>query len=726
MKNTACFGLLLLIVLFGDPLIAKIWNGSQFQAAELESAKSPDSQKDEGEHTLSGAGSLESLGPPAEDTQTEAEEMKGLREVTLQEVVVTATRKQALVEDTPASVTIIDSKELEQSALKTVDDVLRSVAGVDIWGSNFDPLGQRAVTVRGVGGGSSQERTLILIDGVPVNDTWSGSVVWNQIAKEDVERVEVVRGPSSSLYGTNAMGGVINIITRLPSIKPFTAKLKGTYGELDTWATYGNVSGRVCDGTYGYYLSGKMAGTDGYVAFRDEIPGATKNTYDIQNLYSQAAWFLDQYSYLRFTGTYFHEEREKGFPFSNLNPGEIFRGNVTYRRDVPNGLSWLGILYGHNEEQTHENDSREHDRLDRLSKYEKPFYGVILQPSFPLAGWNVLTLGTELKFSEATQRDNYVTSTRETETRGRQQYFGVYLQDEATLFSDRLIIIPGARFDYWRSYDGSFTDSNPLGFPVDIDYDSKDWQSFNPKLGVVYHLTKATSFRGSIGTGYRAPSPVELYAQSNYGGTTLVRGNPDLEPEKVFSYEAGVVRKFSDRLDVRLTLYRSRVDDLIDTRLVEFHDPFRIMQKDNISQVIAQGVELETYYRITNELTGYFNYTFNDSTIEEDEVNPDIEGNHLAHSPQNKLNVGLTYDNPKLLTATLVGRFVDHSYDDNENTLKLNSYYTFDLYLSRSIGKHLKLTFDIENILDEEYDIPSFNLYRSSGRLWAASLTMEF
>jgi iron complex outermembrane receptor protein len=660
----------------------------------------------------------------------------GSREVALEDVVVTATRKESLLKDAPASVTVIDAEELEKSALKSVDDVLRSVAGVDVWGSNLDPLGHRAVTVRGVGGGSSQERTLILVNGVPINDSWSGSIAWNQIPKEDVERIEVVRGPASSLYGTHAMGGVINIITKLPPEKQIGATVKGTYGELDTWSTYGSVAGRVCNGAYGYYLSGKKSATDGYLAVREEdlVSNVRKSDYDKDNLFGQFFWFIDPYSYLRFSTTHYREERNREFKLSRMDPLEINKADLTYRRDAPTGLDWLVLIYGHDEDQRHENDDRmTHTFVERITTYDKPFYGFTVQPSMSLTDWNILTAGFELKHSEATQEDDYEVADRFTKTHGKQAYFGVYAQDETFLFDGKLIIVPGVRYDWWKSYDGSSLDTAPRGIdPFDLEFQSESWESFNPKLGVVYHLTDKTTLRGAIGTGYRAPSPSELYANSTYG-LVLVRGNPELDPEKVLSYELGAMHSFGKHFDLRVTVYQAIVDDLIDSRTVEVlpppypgASPFTIMQKDNIAQVKSRGVEVEGYYKIAKEWHGFINYTYNDSSIEEDDVNPDIVGNDLSDSPPNKVNIGLTYDNPRLFTGTLQARFVDESFEDNENTTELDSYWTLDLFLAKRFAKRFTISFDVENILDREYDIPSFNIYKAPGRLWAASLMVEF
>jgi len=646
------------------------------------------------------------------------------KEMILDDVVVTASRRDIPIEDAPASVTIIDAATLQKFPLKTVDDVLREVAGVDVWGSNFDPLGHRAVTIRGVGGGSSQERTLILIDGIPVNDSWSGAVAWNQISKEDIARIEVVRGPSSSIYGTNAMGGVINIITKMPQKAPASLTLKGSYGELNSWSTYGNLSGTISEGRFGYYASGKKFSTDGYIAIPENEPHRSKNSFDTGNLFGQAFWYIDDHSYLKGSATYYREQRNKGYEFSALDPGEITKGNLTYRRDAPEGIDWLGILYAHGETQRHENDTRWHDAVNRITEYDKPFYGAILQPSFEFGDWNTLTVGTEYKFSMAEQEDKYLTASRRTRTEGKQQYFGLYAQDEIFLFDNRLILSPGARYDWWESFDGSTFDSSP-STPVDKEFNSKTWQAFTPKFGLVYHLTGNTTLRGLVGTGFRAPSPVELYANSTYG-STIVEGNPSLDPEKIVSYEIGASQWFGEYLDVRLTLYRYEIDDLIDTRTVGKEGHYTLMQKDNISRVRGQGIELESYYHITNQWYGFLNYTYNDSIITEDQVNPLIKGNQLAFSPQNKLNIGLTYDNPKLFAGTVQARFVGDSYADNENDVGLGNYWTFDLFLARRLQQHVLLSLAVENIFNRKYDIGSFNTYKAPGTLWALSLVMEF
>ena len=138
---------------------------------------------------------------------------------TLAPVVVSATRTERSVEDLPVSATVLTREEIINSPARSIDDLLRDVAGIqlplDSSGDLF-PL-QPSIAIRGIGVGDTATRVLVLVDGIPINGGFFGNVLWNRVPKDNVERIEVVRGASSSLYGSYAMGGVVNIVTRVPA-----------------------------------------------------------------------------------------------------------------------------------------------------------------------------------------------------------------------------------------------------------------------------------------------------------------------------------------------------------------------------------------------------------------------------------------------------------------------------------------------------------------------------
>ncbi len=177
----------------------------------------------------------------------------------LEEVVVTATKTAQSIRNIPASVTVINREAIEKSNATTVDQLLTEVPGV--YAARMDVAAPNRIAQTYTRGMSGNGRTLVLIDGVPMNVQFDGQVDWSQLTTRDVERVEVVRGAGSGLYGGNAMGGVINILTRSP--KPGVAKnISATYGTNNTGSLAASISGRT--GATGYMLSGSKLVSDGY------------------------------------------------------------------------------------------------------------------------------------------------------------------------------------------------------------------------------------------------------------------------------------------------------------------------------------------------------------------------------------------------------------------------------------------------------------------------------
>ncbi|WP_299976638.1 TonB-dependent receptor [Desulfobacula sp.] len=634
--------------------------------------------------------------------------------VRLDDIVVTATRKESSLKDAPASVTIIDQEEIKGSTADTADELLRNTAGIDIMGSHRCDSRGRQVSLRGV---SDQGKTLILVDGVPVNGNWHGWVEWGQIPTDNIERIEIVRGPSSSLYGSSAMGGVINFITKKPE-KPFEAVARISYGSLNTRSTYFNVGGK--NGRFGYGLSGKYATTDGYVAAKEEQPYNIMNDYENSNFDSRLSYDFDEISTLSLNLSHSQSNIGRGTKYSNFDR-EINRGNITFNRDIKNGLGLRFVSYIHNEDWDVEFDKPPfYNYLNLVEDFDVPTYGASMQASYPLVEWNILTAGFEFKQSGIDKKGVYQTVVRFDQTKGKQRYYSLYLQDEAAFFNDSFLVNLGARQDWFESYDGSLIDTNPLN-PIDISYDDKSWDSFNPKLGLVYHATGNTTLRASIGKAFQAPSLPRLYTYM-LRGPKQIWGNPDLKPETMISYEVGLDHNFFDNLLVKLTLYEAQGDDFISTRTIGVNK----VQFDNISEVQMRGIEAELRYDITDEISCQSSYTFNESTIEKNDVDQSVVGNNLSYTPENKFSLGVIYNNPDLFKADVRLRYTDEMYVDQENSeeTRLDDYWTVDIKITKEIFKHAEFSLECENLLDKGYDIS--DLYKTPGRLISASLTVKF
>lgn len=259
--------------------------------------------------------------------------------------------------------------------------------------------------------------------------------------------------------------------------------------------------------------------------------------------------------------------------------------------------------------------------------------------------------------------------------------------------------------------------------PVDQDYPARSWTSLNPRASLVYRPGEDTAVRFSAGRSFSAPTLSDLYMVFARG-PLIFQGNPDLAPETAISYSAGFDQQISPGLMLRLEGYYTRGRDFIGNRLVA---PLTY-RADNVSRVEIRGVETELSWRVFPGLTAYGEFVWNKSTILEDDAVAENRGNYLNFIPIYKGRIGLIYDNPDLFTAGVNAYYVGKRYSDLENADPLDSYFSLDLYLARSLGRGVTVSLSGENLLDERYEVYSLPTDESyaPGLLVNAALTLDY
>lgn len=638
-----------------------------------------------------------------------AEEREQKEVIELGEIVVTATRTKRPLRDVTASVTVITRKDIEETPFERIEDILKITPGLEVTSRYGLGMmgGNRPVNLRGVGGYGN--RTLVMVDGVPINNANYHWVMWSLIPKDSVERIEVIRGPFSALYGSNAMGGVINVITKEP-IKIRETIIEGTYGSMNTWMPKIIQSGKI--DKFGYYLSGEYEETDGYMAdeptmsynikrFQKEWRYSGKLTYDLENVSLLTLNFLGHNS-----------ERSAGREYLK---GDVVDNHLSlnYSREGKR-INWFGSLYINNGEMDYIFDSPMPPPAYTYKYWNEtvPYqvFGGIIQPSISLADWNTLSFGMDYRHEQLDKEDKYfdIPSTPPDESQragaaeGKQKHKSIFLQEEISFFDKYLIVTFGGRYDWVKNYDGRNFDTNPPGPtpPYENDFPIKRWEQFSPKLGFAYHLAKDTTLRGSLGKGFSAPSLSELYS-SIMRGTLFMECNPSLKPEEVFSYDLGIEKWFLNAVHGTITFYRSDARDYIG--YITVNPNYR--RKDNISKVKIKGVETELKWNITDKFSCFANHTYNRSEIVEYEPDSSIEGNFLPETTTDKSGIGLSFSNAKLFDSNVTFNYMDKRYYDTQNTQELEDYYTVDLKISRKIVKYCILSLGVENLFDKKYTI---------------------
>ncbi len=656
----------------------------------------------------------------ANKTELKAEEEES---ASIGEIVVTAARRKSSWKDAPAMVTVIEKEELERAPEKTVDDFLKRIPSVSFSRVHAAECGPgRDITLRGI---HEQKRTLILLDGVPMNDGVTGAVNWSMIPKESINRIEIVRGPMSALYGSGAMGGVINIITKKPKNNNETL-IKAGYGSLNTMTATLLQGGMFEKG--GYMIGGGIYKTDGYIQAKDPEAYHVKNARTDMSVMGRFFLLPDDRSQLTLNVNYVNEDFSRGI-FTDEQNNQIAMLSLSYEREMKNDINLSASAYAHFLMRKVDLGARpdytqhEHSEFDDTMKF-----GELFQADFKVADFNTMTVGLDTSFTMMDKHNKYALVERKANAEGNQLLTSLFAQDEMKFVAGKhkFLLTPGVRMDYSRSGDGKSVDTAPgPNDPIDEDYQDRSWVAVNPKLSFVYRYDDMTTVRASAGRSFAAPTLFELYTVFTRG-PLLLYGNPELDPESAWSGEIGLDQWFMKNFLGRLTAYYTRGYDFIGYRSIGENQS----QVDNITEVQAIGVDAELQFDINEMWSLYGGYNFNYSTVISDDADATIEDNYLPFEPLHRARLGVVFKYLKWIAIDLSGRYEGERYVDLENTetKKLDHYISLDLALSGGITDYIQWSLAIENLLNEKYDVYSVPTTPSEapGLLISGSLALSF
>lgn len=631
--------------------------------------------------------------------------------VLLEELIITATKSPRQLTNVPGRADLITRKHIEQLPSQSADDLLRLIPGININRSSGLFTIRPSVTLRGLGG-EEQARTMVLIDGIPLNTSDDGGVNWNRIQSFNIERIEVFKGPGSSLYGNNAMGGVINIIPRTAK-KKFEGSAAVGYGSFNTLQSNVWVGGKYNHNFY-YSASASLLQSEGY----NITPDSHKTDPD----YS-AKRFLDEAG-LSFNAGYEISpllKLDAGFEYYSSQRGEgekIQAPDGEYRqfdsqlirfglKGSKNKFSYTLKIYQQSEEY-YRIDEREkkgvYSRFDVSS--DRNDYGAFLNTQYALSGKQILSAGIEYRDGSVEAGDFYQTSDDVVLNGGSLGNLAIYLQDEVILMNEKLRIIAGLRWDKVSFYDGYFDAS---GASVDylLDYNpefsTNDWNAISPRIGIRYHISPNSGIYASYSKGFRAAVLDDLTRSGfNFIGPKIA--NPELGPEYLNNYEAGANLKY-ENLRIEPTVYLSKGIDFLD--YIATGDTLfgtrPVFQMENITRVKIFGVELGGYYQALSSLEIMSSYTYCDARTEVFEEKPELEGKSLKYSPKHKFTSGLLWQNDVLNTGLNV-IYKGKQYTSDDNLQSIDAYWSLNLRLSRSLlNEKILLSLNISDLLDNAH-----------------------
>ena len=580
----------------------------------------------------------------------------------LDTMVISATRTEMELRNVGSSMTIISAEEIAERQLFTVAELLRDVPGVDVVQTG-GPGGSTTVFMRG----AASDQTLVLIDGIEMNDPSSPGNGFNfaDLLADDIERIEVLRGPQSPLYGSNAIGGVINIITKKGKGSPhFSALAEG--GSFDSYKVGGKVSGST--DKVNYNLSINHLYSRGFSAADERLPGNTevdsyKNTTINTGLGITPLHNLD----LQWNLHYSDADKELD-NCGGANCDNLFRDSNT--KQLNTGLKghlslfdglWdqsLGLAYSYNDRVNHDASP---GSFIPFSEFEGNKFKVHWQNDFYLHETNTLTIGIE---------DEEEWMVTDTISQQSQNTAGYFLQDQIRLW-DRSFTTAGVRYDHNNRFGGKVTWRVTQLFAID-------------EIG--------TRIKGSYGTGFKTPSLFQLFAPADpFFGPV---GNANLDPETSSGWDAGIEQTLWDeRVLFGASYFSNEFDDLIDfTGGTGFQ---------NIDSASSNGVESYIEISPLEGLTLRGNYTYT-------RARDNTTGLARLRIPENKGSVNINYNFLQRaninLNIVIVGDRDDFDFSSFPFTrVRLPGYTVVNLAGSYDFTQYLKAFVRLDNVFDKQY-----------------------
>jgi outer membrane receptor protein involved in Fe transport len=566
-------------------------------------------------------------------------------------LVVTASRSQERLTDAVAPTSVLTREDLARSPGLTLDDQLRQIPGFSLLrrsGSLTAHPTSQGVSLRGLGP-SGASRTLVLFDGVPLNDPFGGWVYWNRLPLSALESVEVARGSLSQLYGSAAMGGAIQLLPRPP--QPDTLEVTARGGDRRT----GDVEVFAADAAdpagsrrWGYTLSGRLFDTDGFYILSPEDRGAVDRPakVDFGTLFGRVEW-----GRYHFGINSFREERENG---------TALQTNDTSLQSLQAGWSgdhWQWDAFGQTQRFRSTFSRVLPDRSQEFLTASQDFETTGFGGSAAWHSGGGLLAGADVRRASWDVQD--------------QTLGGVYAQQTFGV-TPRLDLLAGARLDLWAS--------------------ETTRTSFNPRLGALFRASDAVSLRASAYRGFRAPTLNELYRPFRVGNVETL-ANPDLGQETLTGGEIGADLNPSASLFARVNLYRNRIDGAVGNVTLSTTPQLITRQRKNLDRVNADGLEAELRLRPLPRWELQASYLYTDSRVER-------TGLRVPQVPLNQGSLGITFAGP--VAVLLQGRWAGRQFDDDLNQLPLRGYLVADLSLRRPLGDRITVFLSAENLFDEK------------------------
>lgn len=645
-----------------------------------------------------------------------------------QQITIIANRSPRLLMQMPASISVVSKPQFKFLAGKRVDEKLKFTSGVFV-DRPFGIYGKSVVGLRSVVS-NEPGRQLTLIDGVPINKSDGGGTNWNRIITSDIQRIEVLKGPGAAIYGNNAMGGVINIISRKMTNPAYHAEVNMELSSYNTYSANMNWRQRLGNEKKSFYYSIAAQGikSKGFLTVPDSIRNETDTSVFLTQYGVNATmgYSFTPNSSLEYGYNYSNEERGQGTKIK-LKDGAVARYGTNFHRLAYNYKKNALIINVKLFYQL-ENYRRDIEKMKKgdysLIKVnsDREDYGLLLSFSDK---WKKHRFGinTDYRKGKVFGVDNYQFSGDRVINQGQMDILNISFYDEWQ-YNTHFKSIIGLNYLWGYFSKGDFSIKNATSATnfmtkYQASLPQKNWTAMSPRFALQYDFNDQTNVYAVYSYGYRTPSLDDL-TRFGFINIGYKKANPNLKPEHIENVEMGlrIERKiFSLQSDV----YFSRGYNFmyyVSTGETMFGGRKRVYEKQNVGLVSLRGAEVNLDVDIAKYWKATINYSFNYSKIIRFKTRTDLENKRLSYSPIDMANMGIHFDNKKWYTALNI-HYQGKMFLNEINTFEVKPLLSIDFVLEYTLYKNFGIRFSGQNLTNKVYmvstDQHSLGRYLSLG-----------
>jgi outer membrane cobalamin receptor len=633
-----------------------------------------------------------------------------------EQITVTAYRAPLGDLESPATTRVLSQQALATTAAITLDDQLRQLPGVELFRRSpslvANPSSQ-GISLRGLGS-TSASRTLVTEDDVPLNDPLGGWIHWQEEPALSIRSIQLVRGGASDLYGSSAIGGVVNIVPVRPSSN--SAALTSTYGAENTYDSSALAQSKL--GPWGMLAAAGILGTDGYIQESPLQRGPVDQPSNVHSQNALVAVDRRQAQLRLFTRvSAFNELRHNGTPYQ-FNGTRLFRYATGGDWSNARGDALSLRLYGSDERfrQTFSSISNLPTAASPACSYrcgETPSkysyvptneLGAAVHWTNPLRAGLLFLAGADSHDIRVWDREQtYGSSAALTNLHDHQRDTGAYVELMATLRAWTLIA--SARVDWYENFDGqsltySASPNGPSWTPSATQPTQQSQTLFDPRLGLSRKLAEHWALSASGFRAFRAPSPNELYRATQVGNQ-LTLANNNLLSERATGWEAGLASQRSWGV-VRASYFLTQVNRPIAAVTTCTTCSPMLLKRENLGQIESRGVSLDYQLSPLHWLTLDGGYQYAHAVVSRGTLD---YGKWIPEVARNLATLNLRASRPRFGTLSLQSRLSGRMYDDDANAYLLAGYFRLDAYAAHTFHSRFDLFAAGENLTGQSIEV---------------------